>query len=47
MVMNKFIRNVKTSESEILTRIAFSAKGFWNYPNEFMEKWKDELTITF
>lgn len=44
--MNRFIRDVKINENAILTKIAFSAKGFWNYPNEFIEKWKDELNIT-
>jgi GNAT superfamily N-acetyltransferase len=29
-----------------LTEIAFSGKRYWNYPNEYYEIWKDELTIT-
>jgi len=30
----------------VLTEISFSAKRYWNYPEEYFEKWKDELTIT-
>jgi len=29
-----------------LTEIAFSAKRFWNYPEEYYDIWKNELTIT-
>ena len=29
-----------------LTEIAFSGKKHWNYPNEYYETWKNELTIT-
>lgn len=34
------------SDSDILTEIAFSAKRHWNYPEEYYQIWKDELTIT-
>lgn len=45
------IRDIKITESniadyDILTKIAFSAKRHWNYPAEYYEIWKDELTIT-
>ena len=33
-------------DSDILTEIAFSAKRHWNYPDEYYEIWKNELTIT-
>ena len=29
-----------------LTEIAFSAKRYWNYPEEYYDIWKNELTIT-
>ena len=29
-----------------LTEIAFSAKRYWNYPEEYYNIWKEELTIT-
>lgn len=39
------IRRAKIEDSKVLSEIAFEAKGFWNYPQEWMEKWKDGLTI--
>jgi len=44
--LHEMIRTAKTSEHELLTKIAFLAKKTWNYPNEYMKVWKDELTIT-
>ena len=35
-----------TNHLNRLTEIAFSAKKHWNYPDEYYEIWKDELTIT-
>lgn len=40
------IRKAVASQSEILTEISFAAKRYWNYPEEYFEVWKDELTIT-
>ncbi len=40
------IEKAKQSDSSILTEIAFSAKKHWNYPDNYFEIWKDELTIT-
>ncbi|MEE4253696.1 MAG: GNAT family N-acetyltransferase, partial [Desulfuromusa sp.] len=40
------IRRARIQEAEILTKISFSAKGYWNYPKEFYEKWSNELTIS-
>lgn len=34
------------SDAQKLTEIAFEAKKHWNYPEEYFEIWKDELTIT-
>ncbi|TCL68502.1 putative N-acetyltransferase YhbS [Hydrogenispora ethanolica] len=34
------------AESATLTRIAFAAKGHWNYPAEYFAIWRDELTVT-
>jgi len=42
----KNIFNAVPMDSLYLTEIAFAAKKFWKYPNEYIEKWKDELTIT-
>jgi len=44
--MRILIREALPEESKILTDISFAAKRYWNYPEEFFEIWKDELTIT-
>ncbi len=36
----------KLSEGEALTSIALLSKGSWGYPDEYLQLWKDELTIT-
>lgn len=30
----------------LLTKIAHSAKSHWGYPREWMDSWKDDLTVT-
>ncbi len=32
-------------DSELLTSICRASKGYWGYPPEWLEWWKDELTI--
>ncbi|MDO0824136.1 GNAT family N-acetyltransferase [Desulfosporosinus nitroreducens] len=44
--MNIMIRRAEDKENEILTLIAFEAKRYWKYPEEYFDVWKDELTIT-
>ena len=47
--MNPFSLKICKAESInalLLTEIAFAAKKHWNYPEEYFEIWKDELTIT-
>ena len=39
------IRSAKSSESNILTGISFASKRYWNYPEEYFDVWKNELTI--
>ena len=34
------------NDFDILTEIAFSAKRHWNYPDSYIDLWRDELTIT-
>jgi len=43
---NITIIKANTKDHKALTNIAFIAKRHWKYPEEYMEKWKDELTIT-
>jgi len=40
------IRRVLPSEADVLTRIAISAKRFWNYPEKWMEIWIPQLTFS-
>jgi GNAT superfamily N-acetyltransferase len=40
------IRPARDDESHILTRISFASKGYWNYPKEYFNTWKNELTIS-
>ncbi len=39
------IRPAKKNEAESLTKISFESKGYWQYPKQFFEVWKKELTI--
>ena len=40
------IRRVIPQEAEVLTKIAISAKRYWNYPERWMEIWIPELTFS-
>ena len=40
------IRKALSHEAHLLTEISFSSKRYWDYPEEYMEIWKDELTLT-
>jgi GNAT superfamily N-acetyltransferase len=44
--MNLEIRRAHPSEAEVLTAIAHAAKRHWNYPEDWIEQWKPDLTIT-
>jgi GNAT superfamily N-acetyltransferase len=44
--MNIEIRRAHPSEAEVLTAIAHDAKRHWNYPEDWIEQWKPDLTIT-
>ncbi len=39
-------RHARTDEANILTDISFRSENYWNYPQEYLEVWKKELTIT-
>jgi len=39
------IRDGIPENADCLTQIAFAAKRFWNYPQEYYERWAKELTI--
>ena len=40
------IRKANNYEFEILSDISFKSKKFWNYPEDYFNIWKNELTIT-
>ena len=40
------IIRAKPSEAATLSAIAWAAKGFWNYSSNWMEQWREQLTIT-
>jgi len=43
---NISIRRAQPEESDVLTEIAHAAKRHWGYPENWIEHWKDDLTIT-
>lgn len=45
---NSKVRIVRAEENdaERLTAIAFAAKRYWDYPEAYLDLWKDDLTIT-
>lgn len=45
-IMNIAIRRATPDEAETLTSIAHAAKRHWNYPEKWIEYWKNDLTIT-
>lgn len=40
------IRRADVEEAEALTHIAIAAKGYWGYPESWMEIWIPQLTFT-
>lgn len=34
------------NDTEMLTRLAFNAKGYWGYTKDFLAQLKDDLTVT-
>ena len=40
------IRPAEVADSEKLTEISFASKRYWQYPESYMQIWKDELTLS-
>jgi ribosomal protein S18 acetylase RimI-like enzyme len=40
------IRRARPSDAEELTQLARAAKASWGYPAEWLDAWREELTIT-
>ncbi len=44
--MDVQIRRARPDEADVLTEIAHAAKRHWGYPENWIEHWKADLTIT-
>jgi N-acetylglutamate synthase-like GNAT family acetyltransferase len=44
--MDVHIRRARPDEAKVLTEIALAAKRHWGYPENWIEHWKNDLTIT-
>ncbi|MCK1227644.1 hypothetical protein [Streptococcus uberis] len=44
--MNNIIKKANINQAELLSKIAFESKKFWGYSDEFMEKCREDLTVT-
>ncbi|MFN2577525.1 MAG: GNAT family N-acetyltransferase [Pyrinomonadaceae bacterium] len=44
--MNRQIRRARPDESDELTALAHAAKRHWGYPDEWINHWQIDLTIT-
>lgn len=40
------IRKAMNKDSKILSELAYKSKAYWGYPKEFLERCKDDLTVT-
>ena len=40
------IRRAGPGDADALSRVAFAAKGRWGYPDGWMERWREGLTIS-
>ena len=40
------IRSARPEEAGLLTRIAVESKGHWEYPESWIQRWSDRLTIS-
>jgi GNAT superfamily N-acetyltransferase len=40
------IRRATPDEADALTALAHAAKSYWNYPPEWIDAWKSDLTLT-
>ena len=40
------VRQASPADAPLLQRIAYAAKRHWGYPEEYMELWQHDLTVT-
>lgn len=46
MIKDLVIQKAELKDSPILTEISKSAKAYWGYPEEWLQLWENDLTIT-
>ena len=44
--MDVVVRRAFGSEAPVLTRVARAAKRHWKYPEAWIARWRDALTVT-
>lgn len=44
--MDVTVRKAVPSESGALTELTFASKRYWNYPEEYIRLWENELTVS-
>jgi GNAT superfamily N-acetyltransferase len=44
--LNTTIRRADRTEAAVLTAVAHAAKRHWNYPEAWILKWREQLTVT-
>jgi hypothetical protein len=45
-VVTYTIRSARQDEAKQLTKLALRSKAHWGYPEEWLKKWREELTVT-
>lgn len=40
------LRTARPEESRALTRLAYASKRFWGYPEDWINLWRDQLTVS-
>ncbi|MEM7293848.1 MAG: GNAT family N-acetyltransferase [Pseudomonadota bacterium] len=43
--MRLFIRDAQPADADTISELAFRSKGYWQYPADAMELWRDELCL--
>lgn len=46
LIKDLVIQKAEAKDSSILTEISKSAKAYWDYPEEWLQLWDNDLTIT-
>lgn len=40
------VRQARPSEAEEMTHLSFRSKAYWGYPEEWIELWRKDLSVT-